>query len=118
MKPLLHRHVEKISIATKIELVALVHSDPPFQKEVHEGSVNNCRSDLALDVIPSNWKFSILEFFRPPIVRGDEFGDTVYEATARVQRLLCIESRAFFAPDWKVVDEDLSSRVFQLRRHV
>src|SRR5260370_23021947 len=118
MKPLLHCHVEKISIATKIELVALIHSNPTLQEKVYKGSVDDCRSDLALDIIPCNRQFSIFEFRRPPIVCRDELGNTVYEATARVQSLLRIESSAFFAPDRKVVDEDLCSRIFQLSRHI
>src|SRR5436309_2545775 len=76
------------------------------------------RSDLALDIVTRNRQLLLLKLLRPALRRGYEFGDAVDKTTARIQRLLRVIPRTLLTADGKIVDENLRTRILQLRSYI
>src|SRR2546428_11159356 len=91
MQTLLNRHIQKIRIPTKIQLITLIHSRASLDEQVNKCTVNNSGANLALDIVPSNRQLLLLELARPLLLRRYELGYTIDEATPGVQCRLCIE---------------------------
>src|SRR6266511_3204998 len=67
VKPLLDSHIQEIRVPSKIQLIALINTDPPFQAEIDQGPVNDRRTDLALYIVPCNGQFLLLKLMSPAI---------------------------------------------------
>ena len=85
MQALLNCHIQKIRVPTEIQLITLVHSRSSLDEQVNKCTVNDCRSNLALDIVPSNRKLPLLELTRPLLLRSYELRNTINKATPRVQ---------------------------------
>src|SRR5437867_1616119 len=107
MQALLNRHIEKIRVPTEIQLITLIHSRSSLDEQVNKCTVNDCRSNLALDIVPSNRQLHLFELARPLLLRSYELRYTIDKATPRVQCCLRIETCTLATPNGKIIHKNI-----------
>src|SRR2546427_2013112 len=118
MQTFLNRHIEKIRVPTRIQLITLIHSRPSLDEQVNKCTVNNCRANLALDIVPSDRQLLVLELTRPLLLRSYELRNTINKATPCIQCRLCIEPCTLATPNRKIIHQNIGLRIAQLLRHI
>src|SRR4029077_280463 len=104
---LLLLHVEKVGVATYVDLIRPVHSNGPVGAEPGEGPVDDGRADHSFHVVAYYWQPLLREPPPPGLVRSYEHGDAIDESDTRLKRDLSPELGSLLAPHGKIVNEQL-----------
>ena len=89
-------HIEKISVASGIELVGPFQLDTTLLEQVGQDAVGNGRPNLGLDVITDNRNILCLKTLGPYGVAGDKYWYIVDKCNIGFQRAIRIKSGSFF----------------------
>ena len=82
LQPIPVEHVEKIGIATRIDLVGSVQPHPAVFKEFCQDPMDDGRAHLGFDIVSDGRDSFLFKPFRPPRLGDDETGHAVDEADA------------------------------------
>src|SRR5436190_9670951 len=81
------QHIQKIGVATDIELAGALQPHPPVAEQTRQDAVDDRGADLTLDVIADDGQAVLLEAASPGSFTGDEYRDAVDYSAASRERL-------------------------------
>ena len=71
-EPIPFHHIEKIGVATKIELISPIDCDTALPEQIRQCAMDNRRSHLTLDVIADDRQSPFLKALSPTGVGGEK----------------------------------------------
>ena len=74
-------HIEEVGVAACVELIRAMEADPAVGEQARQFPVDDCRADLAFDVVTHDWKARVAKFLRPFAVRGEEHRNAIDQPT-------------------------------------
>ena len=104
-------HVEEVHVAADVQLRGAHQLDAAVVEQAGQRAVDDRRADLGLDVVADDRQAGLLEALVPVVLAGDEHGDAVDEAAARLEDLLDVPLGRLLGADRQVGDDDVGVRL-------
>jgi len=106
-------HVEEVGVAAEVELVGVGEAHAAIDEQAGEHAVQDGGADLGFDVIADDGQTLGAEALAPIFGAGNEHGDGVDEAAARLKHLLHVPLGGHFGANWQVADDDIGLGLFE-----
>src|SRR5439155_4039343 len=106
-------HVQKIGVATGVELISALDLDAAFPEKIDNGAVKHGRAELRFNVVSNDRQIFVRKTFRPNRIASNENGDVVNERDASFERATGVKLDCFFGADREIIDHDLGGGIFQ-----
>ena len=113
LEPLALEHVVEVHVPAHVELGGALDLDAALGEQARERAVHDRRAHLRLDVVADDRHARLAEAPVPVVLAGDEHGDAVDEAAARLEHLLDVPLRRLLRADGQVGHDDVGVRLLE-----